>query len=165
MEQVTKDNILQAVQAAGQYLQSGQLRNAEMLCSQILIVNPKETSALRMLAMLAFHGRRPNIALELLNQALSFEPQNPDIHVDLGNALLTSGEIEKAIAEFQAAIALRSDHVPALNNLSIAWQRAGNSEQAIDTLKRARLAPSGTCRSPRKRGRIFSEKPGDLKSD
>ncbi len=51
--------------------------------------------AIRIMAMLAFNGKRPNAAFELLNQAISFEPQNPELHGGFMATLLTSGKVEK----------------------------------------------------------------------
>jgi tetratricopeptide (TPR) repeat protein len=56
-------------------------------------------------------------AIAAFREALWLEPNFPEAHHNLGNALREQGKREEAIAEFRAAIRLKPDYFNAHNNL------------------------------------------------
>jgi tetratricopeptide (TPR) repeat protein len=57
--------------------------------------------------------------------------------VNAGNLLLEDGDIDGAIARFEAAIALDPDYPEAHHNLGVAYRRAGRRSDAVRELRRA----------------------------
>jgi tetratricopeptide (TPR) repeat protein len=57
--------------------------------------------------------------------------------VNSGNLLLEDGDIDAAIARFEAAIALDPDYPEAHHNLGVAYRRAGRRSDAVRELRRA----------------------------
>jgi tetratricopeptide (TPR) repeat protein len=57
--------------------------------------------------------------------------------VNAGNLLLEDGDIDGAIARFQAAIVLDPDYPEAHHNLGVAFRRAGRRSDAVRELRRA----------------------------
>jgi Flp pilus assembly protein TadD len=81
-------------------------------------------------------------AVAALRQALVHAPNAPEIHNALGNALRQTGDIEAARVEFQEAARLnkiKSNQQAAMfaTNTGIAKLKAGNVDEAIETLQRA----------------------------
>ncbi len=66
--------------------------------------------------------------------------KNPDcwmIHNDLGNILLTTGQLHEAIEHYKQSLRLKPDYVESYNNLSAAFIQAGRPQEAIKYLNQA----------------------------
>jgi len=61
----------------------------------------------------------------------SFKPQNPDGHNNLGLAFLQTGDGQGAVAEFQAAIRLRSEDSGYIGNLGAAYLQIADFDSAM----------------------------------
>ena len=70
-------------------------------------------------------------------QALEQDPQNAELHLDLGLALEHVGDPGSALPYFCEAVRLRPDFVEAWNILGIAWRKRGRWEEAIAAYRRA----------------------------
>jgi tetratricopeptide (TPR) repeat protein len=57
--------------------------------------------------------------------------------VNAGNLLLEAGQIEAAIARFEAAIALDPEYPEAHHNLGVAFRQAGRRSDSVRELRRA----------------------------
>ena len=67
---------------------------------------------------------QPAEAALCYRQALRLQPNHPDAHINLGNALKDQGKLAEAIASFQEALRLNPQHSSAFNNLGNApWTR------------------------------------------
>jgi tetratricopeptide (TPR) repeat protein len=78
-----------------------------------------------------------------LSGALAFWPDYPQAHHNIGTALLTSGQVEGAIAEFREALRLRPDYALAQCGLGNALTEHGRAAEAIGHyLEAARLEPN-----------------------
>ena len=76
-----------------------------------------------------FRGERSK-ALESFRQALRLEPDSASARLALGTVLLQSGQAEAAVAELEAAIALRPRMRQAHYQLGRAYQALGRSAEA-----------------------------------
>ncbi|GAW91820.1 tetratricopeptide repeat protein [Calderihabitans maritimus] len=83
----------------------------------------------------AFAERQLEIALEQVKA----DPKNPDKLVNLGWWYLRNGEYNKAVAEYQKAINLDSQHFPAYFNLGLAYMQVEKWDLALDAFDRAIL--------------------------
>lgn len=61
----------------------------------------------------------------------------PDVHNRLGDALRKSGRTEQAIAQYQIAVKLKPDHMPACANLAQTLALAKRSQEAVAVSERA----------------------------
>jgi len=61
----------------------------------------------------------------------------PEVHANLGNALVDQGKLDEAVAAFRRAIALRPNFAEAHSNLGDALQDEGQLEEAIAAYGRA----------------------------
>ncbi|MDH7486435.1 MAG: tetratricopeptide repeat protein [Anaerolineae bacterium] len=75
-------------------------------------------------------------AIPALQQAVALQP-DADNHTALGNAYYEAGEYEKALAEYQAALAADPGHVASLARLGDTYNKLGRTDEAIAAYRRA----------------------------
>jgi tetratricopeptide (TPR) repeat protein len=76
-------------------------------------------------------------AVEVLTEAARANPENEDVHYNLGLALARQGKTEDAIKEYQEALRIFPNYVEAHNNLGNALMRSGRIEEAIPHFEQA----------------------------
>lgn len=84
----------------------------------------------------AFAEEPPNVAA--LEQALSTDPENPDLYIQLGEALLVTGDSEKAGKVYRRLADLRPEDCRAHAGMSRAYLAQGLADHAIRTGEEAR---------------------------
>lgn len=91
---------------------TGYLRMLQLVIDQ----DPKEVKAYLELGL---HYQRQNdpIAASYYQNALSVDPNNVEIHYNLGKLYQDLGKFEEAEQEYKTAIQIDPKHVPSLNNL------------------------------------------------
>jgi tetratricopeptide (TPR) repeat protein len=135
--------VAEAFAQALQYHQAGVLPQAEQLYRQILAVDPTHSDSLHLLGVLAYQQGRSRDAVPLIERALTYLPQVPAIHNNLGAVYQALGRKEEALAQFREASRLQPDYADAHNNLGNLLQEMGQLETAIWHCREAlRLQPS-----------------------
>jgi len=81
--------------------------------------NPRDTGALTELGNLYYDRKQYKEAIEYYRRAADVDSRNPDLLTDLGTALWYSGSADKAIVEYNKALALRPEYPATLMNLGI----------------------------------------------
>lgn len=130
-------DIDQALRMALDYLASGRVQLAAMVCQQALEKCPASPRALHIAGLAELLQGRPAQAVEFLQRAAARDPAEPDIRNDLGEALRALGDTDAAVESFQAAIGLAPEHFRARNNLGVALRQAGRSEEAVAAFRAA----------------------------
>jgi tetratricopeptide (TPR) repeat protein len=129
-----------ALERGAQALRAGDLDAAERCFEEALATAPGDRE--RALA----HNKRALVALArddrpgaqtALDEALRLYPACVPAMVNAGNLLLEAGDLEGAIARFEAAIVLDPDYPEAHHNLGVAFRRAGRRSDAVRELRRA----------------------------
>ncbi len=93
---------------------------------------------LSVLAVLTWRQSAPYAdAQTLYQQTLEKNPNSWMAHNNLGNLLLQKGEVEPALAEFRAALAIRPNYAEAHNNLGNTLLQQGHIDEALPHLQRA----------------------------
>ena len=80
---------------------------------------------------------KPAEAVQVLTEALRSNPEDEDVHYNLGLALARLGKVEEAIREYREALRIFPDYAEAHNNLGNVLVRAGQAEEAITHFERA----------------------------
>lgn len=80
--------------------------------------------------------KRPLDARFLLEQAAALEPKSPEIHYNLGMAYHNTGNLARAIEEFQNALQLKPDMTDAMLNVGSCYQVLGQRDEAITWFQR-----------------------------
>lgn len=94
-------------------------------------------------AVAAFREGKPEVARDLLEQALRLDPSLPEAHNNLGMVLQALGHRAEARNEFLRALALSPGYPEALNNLGLAWSGQGNQNEAIRSFEKALASKPG----------------------
>ncbi|HEU5048604.1 MAG TPA: sulfotransferase [Rickettsiales bacterium] len=113
--------IEQALASANQALERNQLAEAEMLLRKILEVRPREAQALHLLGLVAYKAGKPDIAIELVRQAIQSDGNIALFHANLTEMYRVRGELARAIAHGKQAIALEPGLIAAHANLGISY--------------------------------------------
>ena len=95
-----------------------------------------DSSIMRSLFDLYRSGRFEALA-ERTRDLLHAHPDQVALHSLLGAACLELGQLDDAIASYQAALAIRPDFAKAHNSLGIAYLRSGHAENAAGSFARA----------------------------
>jgi tetratricopeptide (TPR) repeat protein len=85
---------------------------------------------------------KPDRAVPLLQQALAREPEQAELHYNLGNAHLAQDDLTNAAAAYETALGLDPAHEGAGLNLGVAFKELGELELATVRLRRTvEIAP------------------------
>ena len=69
---------------------------------------------------------------------MKIQPNEPDAHIVLGNALMAKQDVDRAIAQYEKALTLRPEDPNAHYNLGVALQEKGQTERAAREYEKAR---------------------------
>lgn len=102
---------LQAVlEKASRLHRQGKLREAETLYRRVLLADPRQPQALALLGGLLGEGDRPTEGDLLIRRALAGRPDDPGLHVALGDSELRGGDLDAAEACYRAALQFDAAH-------------------------------------------------------
>lgn len=73
--------------------------------------------------------------IEAYGEALKFDPNDADVHNNLGTGHMRQGNWEQAKGHFKKAIALDPNHLTAMNNLAVCYLSTGQREQGEAILR------------------------------
>jgi tetratricopeptide (TPR) repeat protein len=121
----------QALQLAAQHQKAGRLAQAEGVLRQVLQQRPNDAEALHQLAILAYQAGKMPLAVQLIERAISVNPNVHLFHANIAEMYRRLGQPHKAIAHGHKAIALKGDSADAHNNLGIAHFDLADYEGAV----------------------------------
>jgi SAM-dependent methyltransferase len=87
----------------------GRVDKAAAAYREVLRVAPRHADALHLLGVIEAQRGRLAEALPMLQQAASLSPRNPEIILNLANALLATGQATAALDAYRATLRLRPD--------------------------------------------------------
>lgn len=114
-------SIEQAMLLASRHQMRGQLQQAEILLRRILQAQPGHAFALHLLGVIAHQAGKPELAVQLIAQAIG---QNADValfHANLGEMYRQQGRLDEAVTHGERAVALDAALPSAHSNLGIAY--------------------------------------------
>lgn len=127
---------------ARQCLQTGDLRQAESCCRQVLQMDPGHADALHLLGGLAYQSGHFAAAAELVDQAIARGQPNAAWRADMGLILQALGRIGDAAAHYQEALRLRPDFAEAHASMGHVLTQLGRLDDAVRHCREAvRLRP------------------------
>lgn len=131
----TQQQSQQALQAAVNSLQTGDLDAADKYCQSVLQRVPGEANALHVLGAVRLRQNDPENAVKFLTLARKKSPANGEILTNLGAAHRAAGRPDQAAEILQEAILLAPEHPSAYFNLANSYVDAGNLDRALDTYR------------------------------
>jgi tetratricopeptide (TPR) repeat protein len=116
---------------------SGAFAEAARLYSEVLAQEPRNVDALRYLAMIYCQQEQFREGIDLLQQAVEIAPRSGSTHNLLGRAQHRIGELDAALASFDAALACQPDLADAHGSRGLVLNDLGRLVEAIESYDRA----------------------------
>lgn len=129
--------ISEALAAALQHHQAGDLEPAERIYRNILRQSPEHPVALHFLGVILHQVGRHQEAAEYIHRALEINPNDSATHSNLGNALQALGKLDEAAASYRKALQLNAEDSIAHNNLGNTLLGMEKIDEAITSYRRA----------------------------
>ena len=117
--------------------QKGNLKLATKICHKILERERENSRTLHLLGVIAGLEGQPKEAISYLTQAVQLNPNNHEVHSNLGLALKDSQQLEAAIKHYQKALELKPNYAEPYNGLGNIFLELGKFEAAIKNYKKA----------------------------
>jgi tetratricopeptide (TPR) repeat protein len=119
------------LEAAMQYLQSGQLMQVRDRCNKILKQHPKQADALHILGMVAYESDDADMAIDLIQRAITQHDGMPAFHHHLAEILSSMGNITEAEPAYCRALELLPQYPEAMFGYANILAQTGRSAEAI----------------------------------
>lgn len=114
----------------------GDFEASHALALELLQGKPQDPALLRLAGRAGVELGRDD-AVPQLEQALAGDPNNPDAHRDLADALLAEGRIDDAAKAIKRVVELRPGDATALVDLAHAVHASGRADEAVAYLEQA----------------------------
>lgn len=134
---ITQTEIQKTLEIAVGHHEAGNSTDAEALYRQVLEVDPRNAAALNLLGVLASQVGRPDVAVDLIVQAIDVAPGNPMAHYNLANAYLAMDQEPAAERHFKEAILLQPTNAAAHYNLGVILMGRRDMKGAEDAFRSA----------------------------
>jgi tetratricopeptide (TPR) repeat protein len=134
------------------YYQIQRFEDAAKFYEQAIALKPKEAEPLIKLGNSRFDADQFVEAEKWYVKALEIDPKNLNVRTDLGLTffLREPRDLDRAIKEFNAALAIKPDHEITLQNLTLAYKEAGDEANRKATEDKLRAVnPSNPALTPR----------------
>ena len=131
------ETIKQLLQKGTAAHKDGDLATAEILYKQVLDIDPNQVDATHYLALIAQTVDRHDVAVLLLEKAISFCPDDANIRYNLGLSLHRLEKLEEAKQQYFAAIKSNPNMALPYNNLGVIYQQEGLHEKANTLFEKA----------------------------
>lgn len=132
----TRSNTADKMQAALLLRRQGRLAEADSCCGEVLEADPRHFPAYHLRGLMALERDDLDRGIALIEQALTLNPNQPEAHSNIGNALLARGRASEALERFDRALRLKSDFLGALFNRGNALMALGRFQQAVGSYDR-----------------------------
>src|SRR5580765_2335796 len=118
------------------YLGSG-INQATVRYRKILAQNPRNSEILNLLVVIEIQRNNPSAAIELIDQAIQFDPNNAGFFANRGHVLQQLERFEDALASYDRALAIKPDYASVLLTRGNVLNQLKRSEDALESYDRA----------------------------
>lgn len=141
------------------YAKIGRFDKAAEFYRKGIAINPNNFQANVVLANALFDARQFEEAEKAYSRALEINPKDVNARTDLGTTFVerANPDYDRAIKEFDAALALDPKHEPSLYYLGIAYFRKGDNANAQKALQRLESANPSSDLLPRLKQNIAAK--------
>ena len=124
---------------------AGRLAEAEAVYRAVLTAAPQQPDALHLMGVLALQVNKPDVAAQLIGQAITHNGENAVYHSNLGSALRRLGRLAEAEAACRQSLAVDRNFADGYNNLANVLVDRGAFAEAAEALSHLlRLRPTLT---------------------
>ncbi len=152
-----KDHYHQLLTEASECHQRGDLHQAINLYNRLTTEFPGEAEPIHRLALIALAKGSLQESLPLLQKAIQLNPNDPIYHVNYGEALYRSGQIEKAQMAFENSRKINPDFTEATKKLTKVFRKKGDFDSAIRINEELKVRQPGNTEVAFQLGTIYLE--------
>ncbi|MHB8912830.1 MAG: tetratricopeptide repeat-containing sulfotransferase family protein [Lysobacter sp.] len=117
----------------------GRQGEAERRAARLLAVHPDEPAVHRAMAVLAQHDGRGGMALQFMRNAVQLAPQSGLLRLEMGQLLVSCGDVRGALDAFRQAVAQEPGLVDGWLLLGMTLYRAKDDQEALRALRHAHV--------------------------
>ena len=125
----------QLISGAAVHYQTGQVREAQQICFDILQQDPNQADALHLLGAIAYSQGQYERAIALYQQSLALNSANHELHNNIAVALVETGKIDEAIGHYRQALEINPSYAECHSNLGNTLRLQGKLSEAIACLQ------------------------------
>ncbi len=114
------------------YHQIGNLKEAETIYRNVVATNSAQPDALHLLGLIELQNDNPELAVSLIQKAISISKHKAIYYFNLGVSLFQLARYEDAKESYLSAIKLNPIDQKSLFNLGVTLQELNNHEEAIE---------------------------------
>lgn len=118
-------------------INQGKLEEAEAIYRELIAARTRNPITYLNLSIIFGRQGRFSEMIEPLGIGAKLDPNNADIHTNLGTAHKEQGDLESAISAYTEAINIKPDHELACYNLGVLLHEKGDPASAIEAYKNA----------------------------
>lgn len=126
----------QLLRQAIEHHRAGRMREAEVICRQIIQQDSNNSEAFNLLGIIAGQSGFTQDSVNLLARAVSLRPDDPKLYQNLATSLRQVGRYSEAIEAYRRGLAIKEE-APALIQLANLYWLVGNGNDAEQSLLRA----------------------------
>jgi Flp pilus assembly protein TadD len=126
-----------ALRDAARLFKAGRARDAALACSRIVSSDPENGPALHLLGAIRFSLGEAEAGLELIDQAILRQDDDPSFHCNRANILNRLRRFDEAVESCDRALALKPDYPDVYANLCNALRGLGRLEEAVAAARKA----------------------------
>ena len=136
-KEIVKDRSAELLDMAKEAIENGNKEEAKKALGALLIREPKNSEALRILGTIALEDKNYQEAKENFVKILEEDKNNDLVHNLLANTLHKLGEDEEAIKHHEIALNLDKDYAPYYYNYANTLYDLGRLDEALSLYKKA----------------------------
>jgi protein O-GlcNAc transferase len=129
--------IAEALEIAKGHLQANRLAEAEPIYQEILTIEPHHATCLHALGLIAFRRGEFARAIDLIELALLYKPDDAEAYAHIGAAMQNLGRSDDAVSHLERALAIRPDDAETHRNLGMTLRAMGRRDEAANHIKQA----------------------------
>jgi tetratricopeptide (TPR) repeat protein len=116
---------------------AGAFAEAEVLCRQVLTIEPAHLDCLQLLGVMAVQRNDPASAVAWFGRALKVREAVPALHYNMAVACRALGRLDDAAAHYRRCVQLQPNHRAAYNNLGRVRHDQGRLDDAATAYTKA----------------------------
>jgi len=124
------NDLAELLQSGLEHHRAGRLVEAERNYRHVLDIHPRHAKAFHLLGLVAFQAGKPELAAELIGQAIKIDAFHAPFAADLGEVYRALDRLPEAVASYRKALEINPEMPDAWTRLGVLLDSTGNVEEA-----------------------------------
>jgi tetratricopeptide (TPR) repeat protein len=139
-------------QQAYAFFRKRQFSEAQLVCEEILKIQPKQSEVWDLLGIIAYLAHNSGRAVELISKAIELNLENTHFYLNRGNAFRALNQLVPALTDYDKAVSLKPDFAEVFYLRGNVLREMSKVDAAIESYQNAvEIKPNygGTTQQPR----------------